>query len=313
MVKLITIFVPFINTDSRSNMENLLQQYIGLINFIKNNRPTLKEIQNDPDIKKLYKRVIPIKTFQNHKNEIEKLFGIEIKCDKSENVYYIPSKDKQAFESNDIQEWLFDTLSLKVLISDSYSIHNRILVEEVPSGQEYLAQIIQAMKNNHKIKLDYLPLVGEIKTIIIEPWFLKLFKQRWYVIGKSTGERVYSLTRIKALEETTDKFKLPNNFNPDEYCMHIYGVTLFDQTVLSTVRIKVIGIQRVFLRELPIHHSQKESIINDNESVFEYYLKPTIEFKMQFLSYGKSIEVLEPKALREEFAETIKELNQKYN
>lgn len=65
--------------------------------------------------------------------------------------------------------------------------------------------------------------------------------------------------------------------------------------------------------QLPIHHSQAEVIINDNESIFEYFLKPTIEFKMQFLSYGKSIEVLEPIRLRDEFADTIKVLNQKYN
>ena len=148
------------------------------------------------------------------------------------------------------------------------------------------------------------------KTII--PLVLKVFKQRWYVLGESDDIKLYSLGRMDACELTDEPFKLKPNFDPEKYFSFTYGVTLFDEKQKpSTIKIKAVY-QRHYLRELPLHESQEETDMG-NESIFTYFLKPSNEFIMELLSYGDGVEVLEPDSLRNEIKSRIEQMNKKYN
>jgi predicted DNA-binding transcriptional regulator YafY len=71
--------------------------------------------------------------------------------------------------------------------------------------------------------------------------------------------------------------------------------------------------QAKYFQSLPLHHSQ-EIIEETNEyTIFQYYLTPDYDFKQDVLSFGVSVEVLEPELLRNEIGEVISELNRRYN
>ena len=141
----------------------------------------------------------------------------------------------------------------------------------------------------------------EPSTFEVEPYCVKLFEQRWYMLGKSEGYdelRLYALDRIKALEPTERKFKLPKKFDAVKFFEDYYGIIIGDEDFdVEPVALKVDSWQSKYLRTLPLHHSQVEVECNDEYSIFEYRLCPSFDFRKKILSMGATTEVLAPAEL----------------
>lgn len=149
----------------------------------------------------------------------------------------------------------------------------------------------------------------------VQPYCVKVFRQRWYVIGfckERNDMRTFSLDRIHQLTTLDNHFTYPKNFDPNTYFADYFGIITDDEIDVEPVRIKVFGKQRLYVRALPLHHSQKEAEITDTYSVFEYHIKPTLDFEQEILSRGTDMEVLAPLWLRENIAETIHKMSLKY-
>lgn len=65
-----------------------------------------------------------------------------------------------------------------------------------------------------------------------------------------------------------------------------------------TIRIRVKRASVESMRSQPLHTSQREVEATERYTDFEYVVAPTQEFYSKLLSYGSSIEVLEPKEVR---------------
>lgn len=61
------------------------------------------------------------------------------------------------------------------------------------------------------------------------------------------------------------------------------------------------------------HPSQEETYVCDDYSIFEYVLRPTIDFQKEILSYTPDVEVLKPLWLRYEIAWKVEAMSRKYN
>jgi predicted DNA-binding transcriptional regulator YafY len=152
-------------------------------------------------------------------------------------------------------------------------------------------------------------------TFIVEPYCLKMFKQRWYVLAYSPGidqTYLYSLDRIHAIELTTQKYKLPKGFNAEAYFKDAYGMADLSYEPVE-VKISVSAKQVPYLRSLPLHKSQEEIETNEEYSIFRYFIIPSYDFKQELYKYGSDVEVLAPKSMRKEFAEDAAKTNEMYN
>lgn len=78
------------------------------------------------------------------------------------------------------------------------------------------------------------------------------------------------------------------------------------------VKLKVYGKQVQYFRSLSLHISQKEEETHDDYSIFSYLLTADYDFRQDVLSFGDSVEVLEPKELRKSIKEIVKSLYNKY-
>ena len=74
---------------------------------------------------------------------------------------------------------------------------------------------------------------------------------------------------------------------------------------MQRVVIRAFGKEANYLRDLPLHHSQKEIETGAEFSDFELTLRPTADFFSPLLARGAAIKVLEPANL----AEDIKQLH----
>ena len=247
---------------------------------------------------------LPERTFFNHREAISDIFGIEIKFDKSLG-YYITE------DSNDtegIRNWLLTSLSVNNLINESAAMHSRILFEKIPSGEKYLSTIIEAMKEGKILEMTYQKFQDdEPKTYDVAPYCVKVYKQRWYMLAKPTdrksGLHIYALDRIHLLQQTRKDFKLPEKFNAENYFADWFGIVHDEEYEPCTIRLKVWSKQRNYFRTLPLHHSQKETEIHDDWSIFEYRMAPTWDLEQELLQYNDNVEVLEPQSLRDQMIE----------
>ena len=194
---------------------------------------------------------------------------------------------------------------------------DRILLENIPSGQEFLAEIIEAMKNGHSLNITYRSFEREkSNTFVVEPYCVKLFKQRWYMVARSPYLEkilVYSIDRIIGLETDKEKkFKLPQTFDASVYFDGCFGVIAGDGTNVENVKLKVSVGQANYLRSLPLHRSQQELERTDTYSIFHFWVRPSYDFQQEILGHGEEMEVLEPLWLREEIAGKIEKMWNNY-
>ena len=187
---------------------------------------------------------------------------------------------------------------------------DRILLEEIPSGQEYLDDIIEAMKQCQSInKTNQSYWRAKSNNFNVEPYCVKLFKQRWYLVARSTYNNkvmIYSLDRILTLDILTDeKFKMPDSFNPTEFFREYYGVIVDEEQTVEKVTFKFTSAQANYLRSLPMQYSQQEIERTSEFSIFQIVIKPTNDFLQEILKNGEDIEVLEPLWLRNKMVNKI--------
>ena len=99
---------------------------------------------------------------------------------------------------------------------------------------------------------------------------------------------------------------------PSSYLRGSFGIINNNDSEVQKVVLKVDAFQSNYIRNLPLHDSQKETKRTDKYSIFEYHLKPEFDFEQEIFSNMDAMEVLEPLWLREEVKERIKNLASKY-
>lgn len=302
---------------SKQNSSVLFNRYIWLIDLIYSagyiTREEIDRRWSRASLNFDHESMIPERTFHRYKDAIQEMFQIDIRYNKSRGYYIENTEDIQRDE---LRQWLIGTFAVENLIGESSELRRRILLEDIPSGQRHLTPIIEAMRDGVKIRIMYQSFhSAEPSTFILAPYCVRVFRQRWYVLGtseKGKELRLYGLDRILNTERTTIPFVLPQNFDAEAFFANGYGVTV-DERKPEIVRISVDAYQANYLRSLPIHPSQEETERNNDYSVFQFFIVPTYEFIKELLSYGGTLEVLSPKWLRKEMKQEARTMNEIYN
>lgn len=299
-------------------MNNLLNKYVWLVETIyKAKRITFEEINERWLVSEISEGVeLALRTFHKWRIAVEEMFGLIIECERKGGYHYYIANAEE-LETGNIRNWLLNTISVSNLLIDNQHMKDRILLENVPSGQEYLANIIGAMKKGHCINMTYQSYWREEgNTFTVEPYCVKLFRQRWYMVARSPyldKILVYSLDRILEMETDKEKkFKLPRTFDASVYFDECFGVIAGDGTNVENVKLKVSVGQANYLRSLPLHRSQQELERTDTYSIFHFRVRPSYDFQQEILWHGEEMEVLEPLWLREEIAGKIEKMWDKY-
>ena len=250
-------------------------------------------------------------TFNRHKDAIEDIFGLIIDCNRLNGYRYFISNEEVLGEDS-IQNWMLNTLTVNNIIGEALTLQDRILLQPAPVEGDYLKMVIEAMKKNVKLAVDYRKYGDdEPRHLTFEPYCIKLFKQRWYILGhfhrNAIADRpevgyfgVFSFDRILNMSLTDDKFQMDPSFNAQAYFEECFGVLANDDTVAQRIVIRVFGDERFYVRDLPIHKSQREIGQGEDYTDFELFMRPTIDLSTHFVSRSFLIKVLEPQWLADE-------------
>lgn len=295
---------------------DLINKYVWLVDTIyKAGRITYEEINQKWIEQEMDENPIPLRTFHKWRIAIEEMFHLNIECERKGGYHYYIDNVKE-IKRGGLRNWLLKNISISNLLLGCQSLKDRILLEDIPSGQEYLATILDAMKTNNQLCITYQSYWrDEPSTFTVYPYCVKLFKQRWYLVALSPYDkkvRVYGVDRIKDLEVEDEQFVYPDDFNPETFFEGCIGVIVDEEYDIETIRLKVSAHQANYIRSLPMHSSQKETERNDDYSIFTLEVRPTFDFQQEILMSGADLKVLSPEWLRNEIAENIEKMSDNY-
>ncbi len=284
----------------------LLQKYIWLVQtFIKSGASGLsfKELRSRWETR--FGMDYPRRTFNNHREAVMEIFGISIECNRSTNRYFIRYTDDVTDDSA-ASAWLINTFTVNNILSLSKErLSGRVSVEDIPSGHKHLTAIMEAMLECCTIRIRYRKYTSEgVSEYTVRPYAIKEASRRWYLVAhciERNEMRVYGLDRIISLSTENERFIMPEDFDVDALFSTSYGVYLPDGKPVEII-FRTSHKEAGYLRDLPIHHSQK-TIRENGESVeFSISVCPNNSLIMDLWRLGSRIEILSPPEIREAFA-----------
>lgn len=295
--------------------KNLFSRYIWIVDTIKRYGRITREELNSLWVKSSYSNGEPLarRTFYNYRNAIEDLFKISIECDPSTFEYYINDDDTH---SQSVTDWLLNSATMSDVLNDARDVSSRIFLEDIPSARIHLSNVIKALKDSKPLRFTYQPFtrVNATPGIVVHPYFLKIFRQRWYVTGHNPADgriKTYALDRIRELTVMNETFELPADFDPEAFTRDSFGI-VFSMGEVKTVVLKCDARQAKYLRALPLHHSQSE-MLHDAYSMFHYRLKLTPDFVEEILKHGPRLTVVSPPELRAMVTSELRAALDNYN
>ena len=297
---------------------SLILKYIWVVKTIhRAGRITLKELNEKwrANIDLSRGEDLPRQTFDRWKGGILDLFGILIDCEQRGGYHYYIANPKELSEGK-LRTWLLNTYGTAETLSSNLSIHDRILTENIPSSQDHLSTVLEAMKSNNMLHITFKAFtMKEPKRFLVEPYCVKMSAQRWYMLARNTEHknlRLYSLDRIEAVEISKTRFVLPDDFNAKDYFAEFFGIVLDESVPLQTIILRADKYHQNYMRTLPLHPTQREIFACDDYADFELKLRPTYDFYMKLMSFGNMIKVLEPKNLQEEICKWLENTIEMY-
>lgn len=197
-----------------NNTATLFRRYLWLLDVIYSaGRITLDEIRVRWQRNEMSGgEELPRKTFENHRKAVEELFDVNIACDRRTNEYYVECGDDLV--RDDLRRWLLETFAVNDLLVNSKRLRRRIALEPIPSGYAYLTAVLRAMEENRCLEIVYRHTYDEKreKRYEVEPYGLKAFRRRWYLIANSVemgGIYAFALDRDEVWPRRRKRLKSP--------------------------------------------------------------------------------------------------------
>lgn len=267
---------------------------------------------------------IPLRTFHEYRKGIKEMFGVDIECDRSKNVYYV--KNPEVLDNNKLAKWLLRKYSIPQDFATFNGMKDRILLEEISMGRVFLDTVMEAMRTNAELRIDYQHYQHgqheeHLRTFTMQSYALKVYNRRWYLLGFLKEDNdicTIALDRVIDMEALPNKYEMPADFDARKHFANVVGIYVDKDLPVEKVRIKVYGAQADYLRSVPLHGSQSEGRSKHGEyAEFTYRLCITPDLVTQLLAMGDKVEVLEPKGLIDNIKNvlqlTIKNYGEKEN
>ena len=280
------------------NTGRQFRHYVWIVNTLRQRgRMTLGEL-NDQWVRDEVAdgNPLPRSSFNKYRAAILDMFGLVIDCDALYR-YYISNPAE--VDGDQTKQWMLSTLTTGLTLTGSSAIRESILLEDVPAGYEFLPVILQAIRQSRIITIGYQKFGAEPYTKPVDPYAVKLFRQRWYLLADNYERMaVYSLDRMLSVTLTDLHFEPRAGYTPADHFAGYYGV-MIDGTPMEHVVVRAYGKMANLLRTLPLHESQRELESRDGHTDFSLDIRPTIDFISELLSKADGLDVLAPASLKE--------------
>ena len=127
------------------------------------------------------------------------------------------------------------------------------------------------------------------------------------------GLRVFSLNRIRQVSVGGEKFRMRRDFSPQTYFSECFGVYPGVDCEAERIVLRAYGQTPHYLRDLPLHHSQRELETVGDHTDFELFLRATPDFLNHLLVHGAGLQIVSPSSVADKMREIICGLARRYD
>ena len=258
------------------------------------------------------------RTLERDFEQIRFEFGIEISYDRGQNGYFIDQENSlntdsflRFLEIVNTAELLTESLkeSKDTLDYISFESHGDL------RGIEHLKPILKAIKEHRKLSFLHENFSsGKKKAYQLQPYLLKEYQNRWYVVG-SLGDRdefrTFGIDRIHELKVHDELFKAAKQITPLELFEHTVGLT-YSYHEQQEVLLSFTPFQAKYVKSLPLHKSQKVVSESKEEVNISLDIIPNYELKQKIMMLGENVKVLKPQWLADEIKDSLQKSLKNY-
>ncbi len=269
----------------------------------------IDKLQNDFDI------VTSERTLERDFRALADEFRIDVCYRKETNGYSLDIENQERVQSLlKFIELVHVGEIFKEGLNDFELLKDKIDIEDSSrlKGIGYIRDILLAIKKNRQIHFTHENYWEETeKEYTITPLMLKEYLNRWYVVGLPLDQneiRTFGIDRIMSFKiGKVSKIKRKVYEQQLDQFINVVGLNYTSHHKVEKIVLKVHAKQIKYLASLPLHHSQKVEVSeNDDYGMVSYLLIPNYEFKIEILKMNNMVEVLEPKWFREEIIDMLK-------
>ena len=167
------------------------------------------------------------------------------------------------------------------------------------------------------VEIDYDPGTAPRKRTRVHPYFLEpdAALRSVYLIAHDEpagAMRTYKVERIRSATLTTDRYEIPDTFDPDRWLASSWGIWSPDGTPTVRIRLRFGAAIAHRVREAVWHRSQELVELADGGLELAVTVNGIVEIQPWILSWGDGVEVLEPETLRVSVADAIRRAAARY-
>lgn len=282
-----------------NSFSHILQRDMFLVNLLlKNKRITFSSINEHWRYSHLYiGEDICFDTFYYRISCIEEYLGLRIM--KKGGYYYIDNPE--VLRNNCLKNFYISALTFYNEFVDIKTVADYILIDDLPCKNENMLRIAKAMKTSNMVNFNYTKYEGQPDFKLVHPYFLKYYHQRWYLMAWDImkGFRVFALDRMSDLHVSHNQFRRKDEYDAEELFGDLFGVVYGIDMKPEEVILLATSNEACYLRDTPIHHSQREIGNVGSDVKFSLYLKNTNDFIAYIVSRGNRLRVLAPESLKQ--------------
>jgi len=246
------------------------------------------------------------RTFQRDIQDIRAVYNIDILYDRKSKAYFIDSVDKSTTTHRLLEAFeMFNALN--VTDDLSHFIH---FEKRKPHGTYHFHGLLHCIKNHFVVNFPYHKYDDDI--IIkreVEPYALKEFKGRWYLLAKDQHDnyvKTFGLDRIQELNVTKKKFPPPDNFNANDLYKDYFGIVNSSKDKAEEIILSFDNFNGKYIKSFPLHESQQIIVDNEKETRIKLFLHTTLDFEIELLSHGDRVKIISPDRLKKRMREIYK-------
>jgi predicted DNA-binding transcriptional regulator YafY len=154
-----------------------------------------------------------------------------------------------------------------------------------------------------------------LTTRKVHPLALKESQGRWYLLAIDTKDSIFKTFGLDRMDDITcskTKFREKYNFDFTEMFRNCFGILNGDGALPETVRLAFTYQQGQYVKNYPLHHSQKIITDNERQIIIEISIAVTYDFIMEVLHFGEEVKVLHPQNLINQIVKISKAVVAKY-
>jgi predicted DNA-binding transcriptional regulator YafY len=329
--------------------KDALSRYRWIDERLRNKRlphPTLQDLIDF--VSEKMDKTIPLRTIQKDLHDMrysaELNYKAPIYYDRAQKVYYYEEPD-YSISNMPVSDYDLQGLEIAISILEQFKslpvikqfedailkiaaslkinrekLENKNIIKlDAPAqykGLEWISDIVDAMKSHTMVRLAYQSFErNEPKEHWVEPYHLREYQNRFYLIGKSLNTKegkilTFGLDRIVNLWPTNKTFD-EKNFDQADYFKHVLGISAPELTPEKII-LSFSPQQAKYIISQPLHTSQV--IIKNNEKECRISIELVVNFELirLLLGYGSSVKIISPKNLAERIINEAEKVVQLY-